>query len=104
MYLFSTYLLHKLIVYFQYISNAHSLEYIHLQENFRKEFANRVPCLRCIKPSDSDRNRKTVHIPLNTFQIVDVNGMKDEGSEDFDNPHEGKCWFLILFNTSQCYF
>ena len=43
-----------------------------------------------------------MHIPLNTFQIVDVNGMKDKGSEDFDNPHEGKRWFLILVNTSQC--
>ena len=92
MYLFSTYLLHKLRqIYRTYISTAHSFKYIYLQENFRKEFANRVPCLRCIKPLDADRNRKTVHIPLNTFQIVDVNGIKNEGNEDFDNPNEGKC-------------
>ena len=42
-----------------------------------------------------------MHIPLNTFQIVDVNGMKNEGNEDFENSHEGKCWFLLLVNTSQ---
>ena len=67
-----------------------TVEYIYLQENFRKEFANRVPCLRCIQPLDVDRSRKTVNIPLNTFQIVDVNGIKQDDNEDCDNPHDGK--------------
>ena len=46
------------------------------QENFRKEFATRVPCLRFIQPkAEYDRQRRYSCIKMNTLHRVDFNDL-----------------------------
>ena len=47
-----------------------------LQENFRKEFATRVPCLRFIQAkADYERTRRYSCIRMNTLHRVDFNDL-----------------------------
>ena len=52
------------------------------QENFRKEFATRVPCLRFIQPkAEYDRQRRYSCIKMNTLHRVDFNDLPQHNKQ-----------------------